>query len=115
MKPRSLRHCLEKAARALVLIQKYTPNVDCILDENKGEHGHLILTFDEGSISKVTALGKELESKGYLFKMKNSPWLGQITYSGKAAEKLSIIFTLPITKDRLAINENSPEQPYSFY
>jgi hypothetical protein len=114
MKPRSLRHRLEKAAKALVLIQKHTPNVDCLLDEDKGEHGHLILKYDDGDASKMTALGKDLENKGYRFSQKKSPWLGQVTYQGKADDKPSIIITRPITKDRLAINEDSPEQPYSF-
>jgi hypothetical protein len=115
MKPRSLRHRLEKAAKALVLVHKYTPNVDCILDEDKGECGHLILKFDDGGdSSKMTKLGKELESKGYKFKVKKSPWLGQVTYFGKAEDRSSIVMMRPITKDRLAINENSPEQPYSF-
>ncbi|KRP37172.1 MAG: hypothetical protein ABS34_04035 [Opitutaceae bacterium BACL24 MAG-120322-bin51] len=114
MKPRSLRHRLEKAAKALVLIHKWTPNADCILDEDKGEHGHLILKFDDGDNSKMNALGKDLESKGYRFRVKNSPWLGQVTYIGKADDKPAIVITLPMTKDRLAINEDSPEQPYSF-
>jgi hypothetical protein len=114
MKPRSLRHCIEKAAKALVLIHKWSPNVDCLLDEDKGEHGHLILNFDDGESSKMTALGKDLENKGYRFRVKKSPWLGQVTYLGKADDKTAIVMTLPITKDRIAINEDSPEQPYSF-
>jgi len=114
MKPRSLRHRLEKAAKALVIIQKHTPNVDCTVDEDKGEHGHLVLKYDEGDPKKMAALGKDLESKGYSFKVKKSPWLGQITYLGKAEDKPSIVLTRPITKDRLAINEDSPEVPSSF-
>ncbi len=73
MKPRSLRHRLEKAAKALVLIHKWTPNVNCLLDQDKGEHGHLILKFDDGDSSKMAALGKDLENKGYRFRVKNSP------------------------------------------
>lgn len=115
MKPKSLRHCLEKAAKALVLIQQQTPNVECILDEGKGEHGHIILKFDPGSADKIKALGRKLEDKGYRFKIKKSPWLGQITYLGKANQNPSIIFILPITKDRLTVNKNAPEQQlYSF-
>lgn len=114
MKPRSLRHRLEKAAKALVLIHKHTPNVDCLLDEDKGEHGHLILKYDDGDSSKMVALGKDLESKGYRFKVKKSPWLGQVTYLGKAEDKPSVVITRPISKDRIAINEDSPELPYSF-
>lgn len=114
MKPRSLRHRLEKAAKALVIIHKHTPKVECLLDEDKGEHGHLILKFDNGDESKMTALGKDLEGKGYRFKVKKSPWLGQITYLGKAEDKPSIVITRPISKDRIAINEDAPELPHSF-
>lgn len=116
MKPRNLRHRLERSAKALVTIQKHTPDVDCIFDENKGEFGHLIVNFDGRSISqiKIIALGKDLEHKGYRFKAKKCPWLGQITYLGKADEKPSIVLNLPIVKDRLAINEAATEQPYSF-
>jgi hypothetical protein len=116
MKPRSLRHRLEKSAKTLVIIQKHAAEVDCILDENKGEFGHLILNFagNASSHSKILALGKDLEHKGYHFKEKKSPWLGQTTYVGKAHEKPSIVITLPIIKDRLAINEGASEQPYSF-
>jgi len=114
MKPRSLRHRLEKAAKALVVIHKHTPNVDCLLEEDKGEHGHLILKFDDGDRSKMAALGKDLENKGYRFRVRKSPWLGQITYLGKADDRPSIVITRPIAKDRIAINEDSPEQPYSF-
>jgi hypothetical protein len=98
----------------LVLIHKWSPNVDCLLDEDKGECGHLILNFDDGECSKMAALGKDLENKGYRFRVKKSPWLGQVTYLGQADDKTAIVMTLPITKDRIAINEDSPEQPYSF-
>jgi len=116
MKPRSLRHRLEKSAKALVIIQKHAPDVDCILDENKGEWGHLIINLEGNGISqsKIIALGKDLEHKGYHFKQKRSPWLGQTTYLGKANEKPSIVITLPIVKDRLVINEGASEHPYSF-
>ena len=90
--------------------------MDCILDENKGEWGHLIINLEGNGISqsKIIALGKDLEHKGYHFKQKRSPWLGQTTYLGKANEKPSIVITLPIVKDRLAINEGASEHPYSF-
>ncbi len=116
MKARSLRHRIEKAAKLLVVIQKHTPEVDCRLDENRGEHGHVIIDFAGSGMSrsKMLALGKELESKGYRFTEKRSPWLGQITYFAKAEEKPSVVFSLPITKDRMGINEDAPERPYSF-
>ncbi len=116
MKPRSLRHRLEKAAKLLVTVQKHTPEVTCILNEDKGENGHLVVDFSGSGMSrsKMTALGKDLESKGYRFAEKKSPWLGQITYTGRDADKPTIIFTIPIVKDRLAINEEAPEKPYRF-
>jgi hypothetical protein len=116
MKPRRLRHRLEKAAKLLVVIQKHTPDVDCRLDEDKGEDGHIVVDFTRSGISrsKMVALGKDLESKGYHFIEKKSPWLGQTTYQGKASEKPTIVLTQPISKDRLAINEDSPERDYSF-
>lgn len=116
MKARSLRHRLEKAAKLLVIIQKHTPDVDCRLDEDKGEHGHLIVDFQGTNTNpnKVTALGKDLEVKGYRFTEKKSAWLGQINYQGKSDDKITVVLTLPITKDRMNINQDTPERAYSF-
>jgi hypothetical protein len=66
------------------------------------------------SRSKMNALGKELESKGYKFTEKRSPWLGQISYTGRDTEKPTVVFTLPIVKDRLAISDQAPEKTYIF-
>ena len=116
MQPRHLRHRLEKAAKLLVLIQKFIPEVDCRMDEDKGESGHLVVDFTASGIDprKMVALGRELENKGYQFTQKKSPWLGQISYQGVAADKTTVVLTQPITKDRLAINEDSPAAAYSF-
>ncbi len=116
MKPRSLRHSLEKAAKVLVTVQKHTPDVECTHDELKGEHGHVILEFAGSGMSqtKIHALGKDLENKGYRFTEKKSPWLGLVTYTGKADDKATVLMTIPIVKDRVGINEDLPEQPYSF-
>lgn len=116
MKPRSLRHRLERAAKVLVLIQKHTPEVECRLDEDKGEHGHIILDFAGTGMSrsKMTQLGRELESKGYRFTEKRSPWLGQTNYCGRASEKPTVVMTVPIVKDRVAITDGTSEQPCSF-
>lgn len=116
MKPRSLRHRLEKASKLLVIVQKHTPEVNCVVDEDKGQNGHLILDFAGTGMSrgKMVALGKDLEGRGYRFSEKTSAWLGQITYTGKADDKPTIVLTLPIHKDRLAINEAAPEKPFSF-
>ena len=116
MKPRSLRHSLEKAAKILVIIQKHTPDVECTHDELKGDSGYLMLDFAGSGMSrnKMVALGKDLESKGYRFTEKKSPWLGQITYLGRADDKPTVVMTLPIVKDRVGINEDLPEAAYSF-
>ncbi|ADE54065.1 hypothetical protein [Coraliomargarita akajimensis] len=116
MKPRLLRHTLEKAAKVLVTIQKHTPDVSCIHNPDKGENGHLVIDFTGSGMSrnKMLSLGKDLESKGYRFTEKKSPWLGQVTYTGKSDDKPTVIFSLPITKDRVAINEEMPEQAFSF-
>lgn len=116
MQPRSLRHRLEKAAKILVIVQKHTPDVSCVMDVEKGREGHLVLDFAGSGMSrsKMNALGKDLESRGYNFTEKKSPWLGQTTYTGRANEKPTIVLTVPINKDRLAINEAAPEKPYRF-
>jgi len=116
MKARSLRHRLEKAAKLLVIIQKHTPEVDCRLDEDKGEHGHLVIDFSgtNTNSNKIVSLGKDLESKGYRFTVKKSPWLGQTTYQGKSTDKTTVVLTRPITKDRMNINQDAPERAYSF-
>ena len=116
MKPRSLRHRLEKISKLLVVVQKHTPEVDCQIMEGKGDNGHVVLDFgDSGtSRSKMNALGKDLQGKGYQFVEKNSPWLGQVTYTGRDGDKPTVVFTIPIVKDRLAINDEAPEKDYTF-
>lgn len=116
MKPRNLRHRLEKVAKLLVTVQKHAPEVRCVIDEEKGNNGHLVLDFADSGMSrtKMNALGKDLEGKGYSFTEKKSPWLGQTTYAGRSQDKPTIMLTVPIHKNRLAINDESPERPYSF-
>jgi len=117
MKPRNLRHRLERISKILVIIQKHTPEVDCVLDEERGDNGRIVLDFTGSGMSraKMNALGKDLEGKGYTFTEKKSPWLGQITYRGRdGAKHPSVLFTLPMVKDRLAIEQESPETDYSF-
>jgi hypothetical protein len=116
MNPRHLRHRLEKASKLLVIVQKNTPDVSCHFDEDKGSDGQLVLDFaDSGmSRSKMDSLGKELESRDYTFTEKKSPWIGQINYTGRAKDKPTIVLTLPIHQDRLAINEAAPEKAHRF-
>jgi hypothetical protein len=116
MKPRSLRHRLEKIAKLLVIVQKHAPDVNCVIDVDKGDYGYVVIDFtDSGMIrDKMNALGKDLESKGYSFTEKNCPWLGQINYTGRSGDKPIVVFTLPITKNRLAINEEALAEIYRF-
>lgn len=116
MKARSLRHRLEKVAKLLVIVQKHTPEASCAIDEEKGSDGHLIINFGGTGMSrsKMNSLGEELESRGYSFKEKKSPWLGQTTYTGRAEEKPTVVLTVPINIDRLAINDEAPETAYRF-
>lgn len=116
MKPRNLRHRLEKVAKLLVVVQKHTPEVSCVIDENKGQEGHLVLDFADSGMTRsmMNALGKALEGRSYKFTEKKSPWLGLTTYTGRANGKPTIVLSLPINKDRLAINEEAPEKAYSF-
>ena len=64
--------------------------------------------------AKIQALGRDLEGKGYRFTERKSPWLGLVTYTGKADDKATVVMTIPIVKDRVGINEDLAEQPYSF-
>lgn len=107
---------MERSAKILVVIQKHTPEVRCQFHAERGESGHLVVNFSETGMSrtKMNLLGKDLESKGYRFTEKKSPWLGQTTFTGHAEEKPTILLTQPITKDRLAINDSPPEQAFSF-
>lgn len=116
MNPRNLRHRLEKAAKLLVVVQKHVPDVDCVMNEDKGENGHLIIDFSSigADFGKMQALGKDLEGKGYTFVEKRKPWLGNINYTGRSEGKTTIVLTVPINKDRLSIDEDNPETAYSF-
>jgi len=116
MIPRSLRHRLEKAAKALVLVQKHFPKADCSVDIPKGENGHLQLDFVQSTLNDdaFKKLGKDLEGKGYTFTKKDMPWIGQVSYKGKSTDKTTIVFTLPATIDRLAVNDTLPVESYSF-
>lgn len=116
MNPRSLRHRLEKVAKLLVIVQKYTSEASCVVDQDKGREGHLIVDLADisGRESKLTDLGKALESRGYHFTEKKSPWLGQITYTGRTDDKPTIVLSVPINIDRLAISDEAPETPYIF-
>jgi hypothetical protein len=116
MKPRNLRHRMEKAAKLLLLVQRHAPEADCRIDEDRGSDGHLIVDFAGSGMSqrKLHKLGIELESKGYRFRQKRRPWLGQVAYHGEADGKPSIVITHAGAQDRMAIAEDKPAEPFSF-
>ena len=116
MIPRSLRHRFEKAAKLLVIVQKHAPDVDCRLDEDRGDNGTLIVNFSSNpmNLAEMDKLGRDLEGRGYRFKAKNCTWLGQKAYTGKATDKPDVILTLPSARDRVTIDEQPQERPHSF-
>ncbi len=86
------------------------------MHDDKGDNGHLVVDFAGTgmSMTKMHALGKDLEGRSYQFTEKRSPWLGQITYTGRADGKPTVLLTVPINKDRVAVDVESPETPFSF-
>jgi hypothetical protein len=112
MKPRNLRHRLEKTARLLVTVQKYLPEVDCRFDDLQGDHGCLMVRLPRGG--NPVELGKDLEGKGMRFTRVHKPWLGVITYRGVKEDQPHVIIEVETVADRLYRgNENKPE-PWSF-
>lgn len=116
MKPRILRHRLEKICKLLVVIQKYYPDVNCVLHEDKGDHGQIAieLTSEEAAHPNMAALGGDLQTKGYQFTRKERTWLGQVSYTGRDPHKPTVVLTRPIAQDRLAIEDAEPETAHSF-
>ncbi len=112
MKPRNLRHRLEKAAKLLVIVQKHMPEVKCQFDDNKGDSGHLIVHLPLGS--DASKLGKDLESKGFAFTRTRNPWLGNMTYRGKKEEQPDILIEVEIHADRLNPSREIAPCPHTF-
>jgi len=116
MIPRNLRHRLEKASKLLVIVQKHSPEVSCMINAERGQDGYLILDFSksENSGNRMKSLGSDFERRGYAFTEKRNAWLGQTTYTGRAVDKPTILMTCPIQQDRLAINESTTETSFRF-
>lgn len=112
MKPRNLRHRLEKASKLLVTVQKYLPDASCRFADEQGEEGHLIVHLSRGT--DITKLGLELEGKGFNFSKFHSPWLGVITYKGAKPEQPSVILEVEIVADRLYQGEQVAAEDFSF-
>ena len=112
MKPRNLRHRLEKSAKLLVIIQKYLPDSVCRFAEENGREGHLIVHLNSGDDPQK--LGADLESKGFAFTRMHNPWLGLITYKGEKNDQPSVIIETETTADRLYRGSETASEAHSF-
>lgn len=116
MKPRSLRHRLEKASKLLVIIQKHIPEVSTRFADSSGIAGQVVVSGNHSNAGReaIRKLGKELESKGYSFKRTKNRWLGITTIHGKKEERPDIVIELETPMDRLNHAEESKSEAYSF-
>ncbi|WP_309397189.1 hypothetical protein [Cerasicoccus maritimus] len=112
MKPRNLRHRLEKAAKLLVVVQKYHPEVLCQFADDKGDNGHLMIRLPLGG--DPSKLGSELEGKGYAFTKARSPWLGAEIFRGSKSGQPRVIIEVEIPANRLSRGPEIAELPHSF-
>lgn len=112
MKPRNLRHRLEKTAKLLVIVQKHLPDCDCRFAEDKGREGHLVVHL--GNSDNSQKLGADLESKGFSFTKMHNPWLGLITYKGTKGDQPSVIIEAETTADRLYRGAETSAESFSF-
>jgi len=112
----SLRHRRKKAAKPLAIFKQFASDVICRVDKNTGDDGYSISDpIDKATPDrKIMPIRCALENKRYRFTEKKSPWLWQITYTGRAEGKSTIIITIPVSKDRMNINADEPEVPFSF-
>lgn len=112
MKPRNLRHRLEKAAKILVTVQKHHPDVQCQFADDKGEDGHLMVKLPLGG--DPSKLGADLEGKGWQFTRMRSPWLGAEIYRGGKGGQPRVIIEVEIPANRLSRGPEVAEVPISF-
>lgn len=112
MKPRNLRHRLEKAAKLLVTVQKYFPEVDCQFADEKGAHGHLMLRLPMGT--DPAKLGRDLEGKGFAFTRTRNPWLGVMTYRAHKEDQPDVLIEVEIHANRLNPAREIAPEPHSF-
>jgi len=116
MKPRNLRHRLEKAAKLLVLVQKHLPDADVQYAEAKAEHGELVVSCGDAYSppENFPKLGRDLESRGFSFRRTDTPWLGLRTWRGKKDSQPDVVLQLAIQTDRSALSSDSGPHPFSF-
>jgi len=112
MKPRNLRHRLEKTAKLLVIVQKHLPNVTCRFEDDKGEHGLLTIRLPQGE--DLSALGDDLESRGFAFTRVHRAFQGVITYRGIKTDQPVVVIDVEVRADRLERIEEVEAEPYSF-
>jgi hypothetical protein len=116
MKPRSLRHRLEKSAKLLWLVQRHQADADALYNPDRGEHGQVVVALN-GELQPpawMTKLGADLESRGYAFTETRNPWLGERTLRGKREDQPDCIFQLSCPIDRSSPTGESSSEPFSF-
>ncbi|MEO0795468.1 MAG: hypothetical protein AAFX93_09910 [Verrucomicrobiota bacterium] len=111
MKPRNLRHRLEKTAKLLVIVQKHLPDVACQFADDKGENGHLMIRLPLGG--DPTKLGSDFEGRGFVFTRTRSPWLGADIFRGTKPDQPRVIIEVEIPANRLS-RVPDHEQEFSF-
>lgn len=116
MKPRNLRHRLEKASKLLVVIQKHLPDVETSFAEEKGEHGEIVVSCGDAynPPKELPKLGRDLENKGFTFQRTDTPWLGLRTFRAKKESQPNIVLQLATQTDRSALAEETGPQPFTF-
>ena len=116
MKPRSLRHRLEKAARLLVVIQKHMEDANAQFNEDKAEEGEVCVNCGDAydPPKGFQKLGSDLEGRGYHFKRTDTPWLGLQVYRGKKEGHPDVLLQLNMKTNRTALAGNSEPHAYSF-
>lgn len=112
MIPRNLRHRLEKAAKLLVIVQKYLPEASCRFADEQGNHGHLIIHLPRGGDG--AKLAADLEGKGFTFTRTRNPWLGLMTYKGVKDDQPAVLIEIETAADRLYQGGSGTPEPISF-
>jgi len=116
MKPRELRHRLEKSAKLLVTIQKHLPDVEARFADDKAEAGQVIVSTHQlaSSEAHISKLGVDLENKGYKFKKMTNKWLGNIIYQGYKPGQPDLLIEVETHVNRFNHAEDGRAQPFSF-
>ncbi len=103
---------MEKAAKLLVIVQKYLPDAACRFADEQGDDGHLIVHLQRGGDG--AKLGVDLEGKGFVFTRSRNPWLGLITYKGVKTEQPTVVIEVETAADRLYHGSETAPEKFSF-